>query len=110
MMNDISQYGAAENLGFFWIKEDARYGGSKDCVLVAIDELGEVSKMPGRRPLDTDAPTEAEAVLEHLQGSIRQADTNLERRKRRLDEEGRDAPEKKRPVDAATARFFEDDD
>ena len=41
-MSDIKQYGTSDDLGFYWIKEDARWGGSDQCVLIAIDELGYV--------------------------------------------------------------------
>lgn len=107
-MSDVKQFGVDSDLSFYWIKEVEQFGGGQ-CVLVAIDDVGEVTRTGGRRALDEDAPTEAEAVLEHLADSFKQADGHLERRKRKLVEEGRETPEKKRPVDAATARFFEDD-
>ena len=108
-MSDLKKFGENENLGFFWIKEYGQYGHGH-CVLVAIDEFGSVTRTGARRPLDEDALPEAAAVLEHLSPACHQADAHLERRKRRLDEEGREAPEKKRLVDPATARFFSDGD
>ena len=108
-MSDISQYGVDNDLAFYWIKEYGQFGDGR-CVLVAIDELGEVTRTNGRRALDEDAPVEAEAVMEHLSPAFNQADSHLERRKRRLDEEGRETPKAKPQMDLATARFFSDGD
>lgn len=108
-MTDLKQYGVDGDLAFYWIREYGQFGEGH-CILIAIDELGNVTRTGGRRALDEDAPTEAAAILEHLSPAFNQADSHLERRKRRLDEEGREAPEKKRLVDPATARFFSDSD
>ena len=108
-MTDIKQYGVDSDLAFYWIKEYGQFGDGQ-CLLVAIDELGNVTRTGGRRPLDEDAPTEAAAVLEHLSPAFNQADSQLERRKRRLDEEGREPSKAKPLVDPATARFFADGD
>ncbi len=50
--------------------------------LLAIDEVGNVSRTGARRSFDDAAYTREQAVLEHLEAGIKQADASLERRRR----------------------------
>lgn len=103
-MSDIKRYGAGEGVAFYWVKENDMSGPT--CVLVAIDETGNVTRTSGRREYDESAPTEADAVLEHLGGAIRQADGHLDRRRKQLNA---DPPKPKpAPMDGATAAFLSD--
>ena len=103
-MSDIKRYGAGEGVGFYWIKERGQWGDDK-CILVAIDEVGNLTRTGGRIDFDEAALTASEAVLEHLGGSIKQADNHLERQRRKLaDNPPKAKPE---PMDQATARFYE---
>lgn len=106
-MSDIRQFGSGEGVGFYWVRTEVQFGAGY-CELVAIDELGTISPTPARRDYDRAAPTRAEAGLQHLAPAIRQADSDLERRRRELPAEG-DEP-KPEPLDPATARFLSDPD
>jgi len=103
-MSDIKRYGAGEGVGFYWIAEDQQFGDVV-CLLVAIDETGTVTRTTARRPHDPAAPTEGQAVLEHLGGAIKLADGRLDRSRRKLAENP--PPAKPEPMDQATARFYE---
>jgi len=108
-MSDIKTYGSSEGTGYFWIQEYSQWGGG-ECSLIAVDEAGNVTRCPARRPLDEAAPTEAEAVLEHLgQVAVRAADGHLERRRRKLADQPPPEP-KPEPMDEATRAFYEDAD
>lgn len=106
-MSDIKTYGvgAGSGVGFYWIKEYAGVGVGR-CLLVAIDEYGNVTRTKVGKELDEAAPSESEAVHEHISGGIKAADAHLERRRKKLAENPpEDKPE---PMDPATQRFFWD--
>jgi hypothetical protein len=104
-MSDIKKYGTGEGVGFFWIKQEAQMGAGH-CRLVAIDEVGNITRTPVGRELDDAAPTVAEAVEDHIGPAINQADQALERRRRNLAE---NPPEDQaEAMDPATERFMLD--
>lgn len=75
-------------------------------ILVAIDEVGNITPTGAQAEWDDAAPTRHEAALEHLAPAIADADAALERRRAKLPE-----PEPKpKPMDEATRRFYTDDD
>jgi hypothetical protein len=105
MASDIRPLGAGDGRAFYWIKTSSHPGGSA-LQLVAIDEFGEVTRMPIHAEHDAAAPTLGEAVRAHLAGAVAEADRELERRRREAPEPEPAPP----PVDPATRRFFEDYD
>lgn len=107
MASDIGSYGTGDGLGFYWVRVEQQWGGGH-CELIAIDELGAITTTPGRRDYDPAARTHEEAGLHHLAPAIRQADADLERRRREMPDEGEAPPPA--PLDPATARFLSDPD
>lgn len=109
-MTDIRPYGAGEALGYYWVRRSTYAGraASSTVELVAIDALGNVTATGVRGDDDPAAPTEQEAVLQHLGAGIKEADAKLERRRREAPEQ---EPEKPAPrPDPATEKFFDDAD
>jgi len=104
MANDIRPFGSADGLGFYWVKSFEQFGNGS-LVLLAIDEVGQITGTGARRTFDDAAYTREEAVLEHLAAGIKQADTDLERRRRAKPSEPEGEP-KPPPMDRATADFF----
>lgn len=103
MSNDIGRYGS-DGLGGYWVKRIGMFG-PEGLEFVRVDDYGEVRGTGIRAAYDEAAMTKAEAVLDHLQGPIREADTVLKRRKAERPE-----PEPKPPSDPATDRFLDDGD
>ena len=106
-MSDIKKYGTGEGVGFYWTREAQQFG-APGLVLIAVDDLGTVTRTQARRDQDEAALTDGEAVLEHLGDAIKQADGHLERRRRKLAENPPEA--KPEPMSPATRAFFEDAD
>jgi hypothetical protein len=82
---DIRPLGAGDGKAFYWVQTSSHPGGSA-LQLVAVDEVGEVTRMPIRAGFDAAAPTLAEAVEAHLGRAIADADRELERRRREAPE------------------------
>lgn len=103
-MSDIKRFGAGEGLGFYWVRVDD-YSGRR-CILVSVDELGNVTRTSAMTEWDAAALKESEAVLEHLASGAREATAHLERRRKLLEENPPTAEPK--PMDPATAKLYED--
>lgn len=99
---DIRPLGAGDGIGYYWIKEQGSLGGSLR--LVAITELGEVTRTELAARWEDAALTEHEAVAAHLAGGISVADVDLERRRREAPEPEPEPPQ----MDPATRRFLTD--
>lgn len=109
MSKDIGTYGAGQDLVYYWIRSVSGMGRyvTGSLHLVAIDELGRVTDTHSRRPDDESALSEEEAVLDRLAPAIKQADADLERRRKEKPTE----PKPEQPtMDVATRRFMEDAD
>lgn len=103
-MSDLKPLGSTEGIAYYWIQQHDY--GSSHLALVAVDELGHVTTTGARSAYDEAAPTQQEAVLDHLAPAIAQADAHLERRRQELP-----LPElKPEPVSPATQRFLDDGD
>ena len=100
--SDIRPLGAAQGVGYYWIQELGQVGA---CLrLVAINELGEVTRTSLGGKWSEAALTEHEAITRHLGAGIAQADAELSKREA-------DAPEPAEPppaMDRPTRRFFKD--
>lgn len=107
MTKDIRPLGATDGKASYWVKESGWLNGSAGHLrLVVIDEAGHVEATPTCADWDDAAMTRAEAIEAHLAGAIKQADRQLERRRR-------EAPEptpKPEPMSPATQRFYSDDE
>lgn len=102
MSNDIGRYGENPDLGHYWIQEEPS-PGNKRLSLIVIDQFGEVTQTGVMAPHDAAALTQSEAIGHHLRGAIRQADSDLDRRRKEYAENPPDPdPE---PMDLATAKF-----
>lgn len=108
MITDISPLNQGAGKATYWIKEAAGMPQAAGVLrLVAIDEAGDVTRLPIRAEWDDAAMTQAEAVEQHLAGAIKQADADLERRRREKPAE----PEPREPApDRPTQRWLADAD
>ena len=110
MASDLRPLGGAGNLGWYWVKHPGAFIGSpmgQGLRLVAIDEFGNVTRTRRRAEWDDAAPTEEEALLQHLSGAVAQADSNLKRFKRQHEHDPPKPPPP--PADPATQRFLMED-
>jgi hypothetical protein len=80
--------------------------GNDRLVLIAIDQVGEVKVTDVSKRDDEAAMTREEAVAHHLAAPIRQADTDLDRRRKERPEKTEEP--RTVPMDPATARFHFD--
>jgi len=100
-----------EGVDFYWVRitnfVGPRASGS-NLRLVAIDEVGNVTPTTARGKDDPAAPTQEEAVLEHLAGAIAATDAKLDRRRAALPDKPEPEPTPPTP-DRATEKFMEDD-
>jgi hypothetical protein len=100
---DIRPFGTSPGLGFYWVQEPHPFGGGS-LRLIAISEVGEVTRTPRGEDWDDAALTQEQAVALHLRAAAAEADRDLKQRRK-------DAPEPKPeppPRDPATERFFYD--
>lgn len=82
--------------------------GNERLTLAAIDQVGEVTLTDVHRPDDEAAMTREEAIAHHLAGSIRQANTSLDRRRKEHTDTKPREPERPAIMDGATAAFYDD--
>lgn len=108
MSGDIGTLNATPGKATYWVKDPAGMPHATGVLcLVAIDEFGDVTRLPIRSQWDDAAMTVGEAVEQHLAGAIKQADADLERRRRESPPEPEQPPKR---VDPATRTWLSDDD